>query len=59
LLSIEIQLTIPKIGILAEKEPTKDEKKLFLAKYLYDAVLLGCLQNLKVFLNYSALNFSQ
>jgi hypothetical protein len=25
LLSIEMQLTIPKIGILAEREPTKDE----------------------------------
>jgi hypothetical protein len=27
LLSIEIQLTVTKIGILAEEEPTKDEKK--------------------------------
>jgi hypothetical protein len=27
LLSIEIQLTIPKIEILAKKKPAKDEKK--------------------------------
>jgi hypothetical protein len=58
LLSIKMQLTIPKIGILAEKEPTKDEKKRFLAKYLYDTLMLGCLKNPKVFLNYAALNFS-
>jgi hypothetical protein len=29
LLGIKIQLTIPKIGVLAEKEPMKDEKKRF------------------------------
>jgi hypothetical protein len=42
LLSIEIQLTIPKIGILAEKEPTKARKLRFLPKYLYDTLMLGC-----------------
>jgi hypothetical protein len=41
LLSIKMQLTIPKIGILAEKEPTKDEKKRILAKDLYKYTILN------------------
>jgi hypothetical protein len=47
LLSIEIQFAIPKIDILAEKEPTKDEKKGFWPKNLYDTLMLGCFKKSK------------
>jgi hypothetical protein len=39
---------MPKIGILAEKEPTKDEKKKrFLPKKKYDTLMLGWSKNTK------------